>query len=175
MTPEGWAASTDGASVDRAAALLERLAADGRTLAVAESLTGGLLADAFVSVPGASRVLLGAVVAYATPVKHSLLGVDARLLAREGAVHPQVAEQMAEGVRAAVAVDGRSADVGLATTGVAGPDPQDGQPPGTVFVAAAVAGTVLVLSSRFEGDRDRVRHDAVALALDALTQALDRP
>lgn len=174
MTPEGPSASAGGAPIDRAAVLLERLAAEGRTLAVAESLTGGLLADAFVSVSGASRVLLGAVVAYATPVKHTLLGVDAGLLAREGAVHPRVAEQMAHGVRAAVAVDGRAADVGLSTTGVAGPDPQDGRPPGTVFVAAAVDGTVLVLSGRFDGDRDRVRRDAVALALDALGAALDR-
>lgn len=170
--PGGRGPAEQGPS-DVAAALLDRLAVEGRTLAVAESLTGGLLADAFVAVPGASRVLLGAVVAYATPVKHSVLGVDAQLLADEGAVHPQVAAQMAQGVRAAVAVDGRVADVGVSTTGVAGPDPQDGRPPGTVFVAASVGDRVLVLPGRFEGARERVRRRTVALALDAVRQVLD--
>jgi nicotinamide-nucleotide amidase len=81
--------------------VLELLRSQGRTLAVAESLTGGLLADAFVRVPGASAVLLGGVVAYATPVKHTVLGVDADLLDREGPVDPEVARQMADGSRPA--------------------------------------------------------------------------
>lgn len=159
---------------DGAAGLLDRLAAHRRTLAVAESLTGGLLADAFVRVPGASRVLLGAVVAYATPVKHTLLRVDPSLLDREGAVHPDVAVQMARGVRAVVAVDGRAADVGVSTTGVAGPGAQDGRPPGTVFVAAATSDRLVVLSGRFDGDRETVRQHAVALALDALGALLQQ-
>ena len=112
------------------AALRER----GWTLGVAESLTGGAVAAEIVSVPGASAALWGAVVAYATPVKHTLLGVDAGLLAAHGPVHPDVAVQMAEGVRRAVAVDGRPADVGISTTGIAGPDSPDGQPVGTVHV-----------------------------------------
>jgi nicotinamide-nucleotide amidase len=109
--------------VTAAADVLALLRERGLTLAVAESLTGGALCDAFVSVPGASAVLRGAVVAYATPVKASVLGVDAALLEREGPVHPDVARAMADGVRRVLAVDGRPADVGVATTGVAGPEP----------------------------------------------------
>ena len=154
--------------------VLDRLRAAGMTLAVAESLTGGLLIDAFVSVPGASDVLHGGLVAYATPVKHSVLGVDAALLDAEGPVHPQVAEQMARGVRAALAVDGRAADAGVATTGVAGPGDQDGRPAGTVWVAAAIGDDVIVEGARFTGDRAAVRAATVVLALDTLLRALPR-
>jgi nicotinamide-nucleotide amidase len=156
-----------------AARVLELLRSEGRTLAVAESLTGGLLADAFVRVPGASAVLLGAVVAYATPVKHTVLGVDADLLAREGPVDPEVARQMADGVRRAVAVDGRPADVGVATTGVAGPGPQDGKPAGTVWVGAAVGDRLVARSALLPGDRPAVRAGAVELALALLLEALE--
>jgi nicotinamide-nucleotide amidase len=155
-----------------AAHVLELLREDGRTLAVAESLTGGLLADAFVQVPGASAVLLGAVVAYATPVKHTVLGVDAALLAREGAVDPEVAKQMADGVRRALAVDGRRADVGVATTGVAGPDGQDGKAPGTVWVGVAVGDRLVATGAVLPGDRAAVREGAVELAVQALLEAL---
>jgi nicotinamide-nucleotide amidase len=155
-----------------AAQVLELLKASGRTLAVAESLTGGLLADVFVRVPGASAVLNGAVVAYATPVKHSLLGVDADLLAAEGPVHPEVARRMADGVRRAVAVDGRPADVGVATTGVAGPDPQGGHPPGTVFVGVAVGERLVAVAGHLAGDRAAIRAATVDLAVGALLDAL---
>lgn len=121
-----------GGDASPAAALVERLTAAGATLAVAESLTGGALAAAVVDVPGASRCFRGGVVAYATDLKAALLGVDPDLLARVGAVHPEVAAAMAEGVRVRL-----GATYGVATTGVAGPDPQDGHPPGTVFVAVA--------------------------------------
>ena len=149
-----------------ARAVVERLRAAGETLAVAESLTGGLLAARLVDVPGASAVLRGAVVAYATDLKHTLLGVDAELLEREGAVHPDVAAQMAAGVRARL-----GATWGLATTGVAGPDPQDGRSPGTVYVALAgpsapdgAGGTAL----RLVGDRAQVRAATVDAALALL-------
>ncbi|WP_375387700.1 CinA family protein [uncultured Amnibacterium sp.] len=158
-----------------AAAVLDLLRSEGRTLAVAESLTGGLLADAFVRVPGASAVLLGAVVAYATPVKHSLLGVDERLLDREGAVHPEVARQMAAGARHAVAVAGRPADVGVATTGVAGPEGQDGTAPGTVWVGVAVGERLVARGATLPGDRAEVRAGAVLLALDTLLDVLRQP
>lgn len=102
------------------------------TIAVAESLTGGLLAAAITGVPGASAVFRGSVTAYATDLKASILGVDANLLDEVGAVHAEVARQMAEGVRRLC-----RADIGVATTGVAGPTPQDGRPVGTVFVAVA--------------------------------------
>lgn len=158
-----------------AAEVLDLLAAEGRTLAVAESLTGGLLADAFVQVPGASAVLLGAVVAYATPVKHTLLGVDADLLERVGAVDPEVARSMADGVRRAVAVDGRPADVGVATTGVAGPDGQDGEPPGTVWVGVAVGDRIVARGATLPGDRAAVRRGAVQLAIETLSDVLRQP
>ncbi|MGB8947363.1 MAG: CinA family protein, partial [Streptomyces sp.] len=106
------------------------LQARGETLAVAESLTGGLVAAELTAVPGASRVFRGSVTAYATELKHDVLGVDGTLLAERGAVDADVALQMAAGVRKVM-----GADWGIATTGVAGPDPQDGQAVGTVFVA----------------------------------------
>jgi nicotinamide-nucleotide amidase len=155
--------------------VLERLRDRGWTLGVAESLTGGLLADAFVRVPGASSVLLGGVVAYATPLKHALLGVDAELLATRGPVDPDVAEQMADGVRRAVAVDGRPADVGLSTTGVAGPEGQGGKPPGTVWVGVALGERVRAHGATLAGDRASVRQQTVALALDVVLDALRRP
>jgi nicotinamide-nucleotide amidase len=158
--------------VTDAATALAALQGRGWTLAVAESLTGGALADAFVRVPGASAVLVGAVVAYATPLKASLLGVDRALLDREGPVHPDVAAQMAEGVRRVLAVDGRPADVGVATTGVAGPEPQGGRPVGTVFAGVAVGERLVAVEGRFAGDRAAVRAAAVGLALDALRDTL---
>lgn len=155
--------------------VLDLLRASGRTLAVAESLTGGLLADAFVRVPGASAVLAGAVVAYATPLKHSVLGVDAALLERTGPVDPEVARQMADGVRRALAVDGRVADVGIATTGVAGPDAQSGKPPGTVWIGVAVGGRLLARGATLRGDRSAVRRASVDLAVAVLLEALAVP
>ena len=110
----------------------ELLLARGETLAVAESLTGGALAAAVVAVPGVSATFRGGVVAYATELKSELLGVDAALLAARGPVDPDVAVAMAAGVRERL-----GATWGLATTGVAGPDPQDGHPPGVCFVAVA--------------------------------------
>jgi len=155
-----------------AAEVLDLLRSQGRTLAVAESLTGGLLTDAFVAVPGASAVLLGGVVAYATPVKHTLLGVDAALLEREGPVDPEVARQMADGVRRAAQVAGRPADVGVSTTGVAGPEAQGGEPPGTVWVGVAVGERLVARTATLPGDRAAVRRGAVDLALGALLEVL---
>jgi nicotinamide-nucleotide amidase len=157
---------------DRAAHALALLTERGWTLGLAESLTGGALADAFVRVPGASAALSGAIVAYATPLKSALLGVDPELLHREGPVHPEVARQMAAGARRTLAVEGRPADVGLATTGVAGPEPQGGRPPGTVFVGVAVGGVVRAVPGAFAGDRATVRAAAVGLALDVLLDVL---
>lgn len=155
-----------------AAEVLRLLERSGRTLAVAESLTGGLLVDAFVRVPGASAVLVGGVVAYDTALKHEVLGVDADLLAAEGPVHPEVARQMASGVRRALAVRGREADVGVSTTGVAGPGAQDGHEAGTVHVGTAVGGVVRAVDARLAGDRAAVRTATVELALASLLAAL---
>ncbi|WP_439646300.1 CinA family protein [Sanguibacter suarezii] len=147
-----------------AAQVLASLGRAGRSLAVAESLTGGMLAATLVDVPGASSVFRGAVVAYATDLKSALLGVDPALLDSRGAVDPEVALQMAAGVR-----DRLGADVGVATTGVAGPDPQDGQPPGTVFVAVDVRGGLSqVRALVLDGDRAAVRAATVQAALALL-------
>jgi nicotinamide-nucleotide amidase len=140
--------------------LVAALAGRGQTLAVAESLTGGALTAAVVDVPGVSAVLRGGVVAYATELKHLLLGVDPDLLAAQGAVHPEVARQMAGGVRARL-----GATWGLATTGVAGPGSQDGHPPGTVFVAVAGPDVDRVERLLLPGGRDEVRAATVGRAL----------
>ena len=139
-------------------------------MAVAESLTGGDVTSAVVAVPGASAVLRGGVVAYATDLKGALLGVDRALLERVGAVDPEVAAQMARGVRERL-----GADVGLATTGVAGPGGQDGHPPGEVHVAVATADAVHVRSLRLPGDRSAVRHAARAAVLDCAVDVVGGP
>jgi nicotinamide-nucleotide amidase len=151
-----------------AVAAVEALRAAGLTVATAESLTGGLIGAALTSVPGSSTVYRGGVVAYATDLKHLLLGVDADLLHRVGAVHPDVARGMAEGVRHRL-----GADYGVGVTGVAGPDPQDGEPPGTVFVAVAGADGGHVRALQLPGGRDDVRAGAVRAALELLRDVLD--
>jgi nicotinamide-nucleotide amidase len=155
-----------------AAEVLAALERRGWTLAVAESLTGGLLTDAFVQVPGASAVLRGGVVAYATPLKAAVLGVDPVLLDAEGPVHPEVAKQMATGVRRALAIDGTDASVGVSTTGVAGPEGQGGRAPGTVFVGVSTGDRLIAVQGAFPGDRAAVRAAAVELALRTLLEAL---
>jgi nicotinamide-nucleotide amidase len=152
-----------------AAELIAALRERGWTLGVAESLTGGAVAAEIVSIPGASAALWGAVVAYATPVKHTVLGVDAALLAEHGPVHAEVAVQMADGIRRVVAVDGRAADVGISTTGIAGPDSPDGQPVGTVHIGVVTPHERISRLHVFAGTRAEVRQQAtdavIALAL----------
>ncbi|WP_431073089.1 CinA family protein [Microbacterium phyllosphaerae] len=149
---------------------LDGLVARRWTLGVAESLTGGAVASQLVSVAGASAAFLGAVVAYATPVKRTLLGVDASLLASHGPVHPEVARQMADGVRHAVSVDGRPADVGVSTTGIAGPESPDGQPVGTVHIAVVTPTASATEPHVFTGDRAEIRAQAVDAALALLVR-----
>jgi nicotinamide-nucleotide amidase len=155
--------------------VVAELARRGLTIAVAESLTGGLLIAELVSVPGASAVVNGGVVAYNTALKRSLLGVDTRLLAEHGAVHPDVAGQMANGVRGACAVGDIPAAIGIATTGVAGPDPQDGQPVGTVFVGISSDAGTSILSLRLEGSRQTIRDAVVFESLVQLKKILTSP
>lgn len=145
---------------DPAGRTLQFLAGLGWTVAVAESLTGGLLAAGFVAVPGASSAFAGGVVAYATESKSQVLGVDPGLLAARGPVDPQVAEQMARGVRGLF-----GADVGISTTGVAGPTGQDGKPPGHVYVAVVTPRCAEVRRLQLTGDRTAVRHATVETAL----------
>jgi nicotinamide-nucleotide amidase len=114
----------------------------------------------------------GGIVAYDTRAKSELLGIDAALLAERGAVDPLVAEQMARGVRRAFTLDGSAADIGLATTGVAGPEPQDGQPVGTVYVAVATDTDTVVERHAFDGDRAAIRVAAVDAVLDLALRTL---
>lgn len=155
--PTGFPEDEDPALALLTAALRARL-----TVAVAESLTGGRVAAALTAVPGASTVLRGSVTAYATDLKARVLGVDAGLLDRVGAVDGEVARQMALGVRTVC-----GADLGVATTGVAGPSEQDGRPVGTVFVAVVGPDPDLatVTPLRLAGDRARIQAGAARLAL----------
>ncbi|WP_374178895.1 CinA family protein [Leifsonia sp. WHRI 6310E] len=157
-----------GRSGDATARLIARLRETGRTIAAAESLTGGELTAELTRVPGASAVVVGGAVVYATALKHSLLGVDAALLDAEGPVHPQVAAQLAEGVRSRLAVDERAVDVGVATTGVAGPDPQGGRAVGTVYLGIATAAGTRVVELALQGDRAAIRRATVERAIAEL-------
>ena len=147
--------------------VIELLIARGETIAVAESLTGGMVAAALTAIPGASAVVRGGLVTYATDLKASLLDVPSALLDRHGAVHPAVASAMAEGVRHRLA-----ATVGAATTGVAGPDPQDGQPVGTVYIAVSAGGRTVVQSLALSGDRHQIRVATVERLLGLLLSKL---
>lgn len=154
----------------------------GLRIAVAESLTGGRLAATLVNVSGASRVVAGAVVAYHTALKHSLLGVDAELLRREGPVHPEVARQMARGVREACTIDDgtgsgkRVPEIGVATTGVAGPlpDEQSGTPAGTVWLGLSTPLGEEAIELSLAGTREEIRDATVQAALQALTVKLSQ-
>jgi nicotinamide-nucleotide amidase len=150
-----------------AAAVLRALAERDETLAVAESLTGGLLAATLVDVPGASAVFRGGLVVYATDLKELLAGVPGELLAERGPVDPDVALALATGAR-----ERCRADWGLATTGVAGPDPQGDAPVGTVYVACAGPAAGAVRPLLVPGDRAAVRHAAVTAALALLAEMI---
>ena len=128
-------AAVVGVRADRVIAVVSSLARRGLTVATAESLTGGLLAALLTEVPGSSAVVRGGLVVYATDLKVELAGVDHTLLARRGAVDPEVARQLAAGARVRC-----GADVGVGLTGVAGPDPQDGAAVGTWYCALAGPG-----------------------------------
>jgi nicotinamide-nucleotide amidase len=143
------------------------LIAGGETIASAESLTGGLVAAALTSVPGASAAFRGGIVAYATDLKAAVLGVPDDLLQRRGAVDPGVAEAMAQGARVRLGTT-----VGISTTGVAGPDPADGKPVGTVFVAVAAPGGTISRPLLLSGDRQAIRTATVESVLELLIAAL---
>ncbi|MCH1883614.1 nicotinamide-nucleotide amidohydrolase family protein [Agrococcus sp. ARC_14] len=158
--------------------IVARAAARGVTIAIAESLTGGLVAATLVRTPGASGVLRLGVVAYATEMKHEVLRVPASLLAERGPVDADVAIAMARGVRELAATDRATCTIGVATTGVAGPGPQDGHPPGEFHIGIeveTVAGRVVGSSShQATGDREAVRGAALLAALRHLDEALRR-
>jgi len=153
--------------MSRAAEVIAAATAGGLTIGVAESLTGGLVSATLVAIPGASLVVRGAVVAYATDIKASMLGVDAELLASVGPVDAQVAEQMARGAAATL-----GADIGVATTGVAGPGAHDGHPAGTVIIAVATPAGSRSIELSLSGGRDAVRAAATAAAIELLADAV---
>lgn len=144
-------------------AFIERKA----TAATAESLTAGMVAAALASVPGASGMLRGGVVSYASEVKAEVLGVSPELLASAGSVDAEVARQMAAGARRVC-----RADYAVATTGAAGPEPHDGKPVGTVFIGVAGPHGTAVTGHVFDGDRAAIRRAATQAALEALLEAL---
>jgi nicotinamide-nucleotide amidase len=163
--------------IRRTAGLIARLADAGLTVATAESLTAGLVAATLTEVPGASAVVRGGLVVYATDLKASLAGVDQAVLDRGGPVQAEVAVQLADGARRVC-----RADVGVGVTGVAGPDPVDGHPPGVWF--AAVTAEDLVLTAAGEpvptvgrdpaGLRTEIRQ-AVVDAVLGLLDSVARP
>jgi nicotinamide-nucleotide amidase len=154
-------------SAELARAAIGLLIRRGETIATAESLTGGLVAAALTSVPGSSEAFRGGIVSYATDLKAELLDVPADLLERHGAVHPAVARSMAEGVRARLGTE-----VGIATTGVAGPDPAESKPVGMVFVAVSGPGGTVGRKLALTGDRQVIRAASVEGVLDLLVASL---
>jgi nicotinamide-nucleotide amidase len=139
----------------------------GEVVATAESLTGGMLASRITDVPGASRFFAGGVVAYATPAKQAVLGVDATLIHEHGVVSGPCAEAMAHGVRLLF-----GATWGLATTGVAGPDGQEGHPPGTVWIAVAGPGSTVSQRLALTGSRQEIRDQTCTATLGLLLSTL---
>lgn len=162
---EGDIAAIRDRSDVMAVGILDECRRAGVKIAAAESLTGGLLADAFVRIPGASEVFLGSAVTYDIAAKASILGVDADLLKREGAVHPEVARQMAQSTAKLYdqpKYDGRV--IGLSTTGVAGPGPDGDKPAGLAYIAVAIPPSLKAgqarahaFELRLSGSRERIR------------------
>lgn len=143
--------------------LLDELALRGETLATAESLTGGMLAQQLTAVAGASRVFVGGAVTYATRAKTEVLGVPAQMVAEHGVISSECAAAMATGARQLL-----GATWAVATTGVAGPSSQEGQPVGTVWIAAAGPRGVQTEQLLLDGDRDAIRQATCAAALSLL-------
>lgn len=155
--------------MDRSAARLhDLLRRDAATVATAESLTGGRLAALLTGVPGASATYVGGVVTYATELKVSLLGVPPALVEEHGVVSAQCARAMATGMRAL-----SGATYALSTTGVAGPDRQEGHPPGTVYVGVAGPSGSSAVALELVGDRETVQERTCAEAVALLLAILD--
>ena len=139
-------------------------ALSGKTLATAESCTGGGIGSALTAVPGSSSIYKGGVISYCNEIKHRLLGVDEALLEACGAVSAPVAEAMAAGARTVLRTD-----IAVSVTGLAGPGgDEQGNPVGTVFIGYADHRGVLSREYHFYGDRDAVRAAAVEAALQLI-------
>jgi nicotinamide-nucleotide amidase len=147
--------------------VVEVLRATEGTVAVAESLTGGLVTARLVDVPGASEVLMGGVVAYSPDAKSNVLDVDQDLIERVGTVHADVAAAMATGVARLM-----DADWGIATTGNAGPEPSEGKPVGRVHIGVAGPGGVVTEELNLSGGRLEIREQTVDAVLSFLVARL---
>jgi nicotinamide-nucleotide amidase len=152
-----------------AEAVLRGGRAEGLTIAVAESCTGGLISSMITDVPGSSGYFLGSVVAYADETKKKLLGVNRCSLKRYGAVSEHVAAEMARGVSERL-----SSDIGLSVTGIAGPGGGSEQKPvGTVYIGISVKDRSFVKGFRFEGTRRSIKKQSATSALNALSKFLE--
>jgi nicotinamide-nucleotide amidase len=151
--------------------ILDQLRGQSKYLVVAESLTGGLLTARFAAIAGASDVLLTGIVAYDTRLKHELLGVSNQLLENQGPVDPEVAAQMAEGLRSRIASKtGLDSDqiIAISTTGVAGPAAQGDKPVGELYIAVSQAGATKVFAHQLDGERGQIQNSAVLLGVGHL-------
>jgi nicotinamide-nucleotide amidase len=161
--------SSDGESLEEIVLLM--LGLRGLNLAVAESCTGGLLAERLTAIPNASRTFLGGAIVYSNDLKVSFCKVPAKLIQQKGAVSPEVARALAEGIR-----DRTKASLGLSITGIAGPTIPDGpdsdKPIGLVYIGLADAEDTQVKQFMIPGDRDRVRLWATQHALEMLRRSL---
>ncbi|MFA6575361.1 MAG: CinA family protein [Nocardioides sp.] len=154
-------------NVTLAAQVHDLLRSRGAMVATAESLTGGQLAVLLTTAPGSSESYVGGVVSYATEVKTDVLGVPRTIVESDGVVSAACARAMAEGVRRIT-----GATYAMSTTGVAGPDPQEDKPPGTVYVAVAGPAGVTALSLELSGDRETIQRRTCGEALSALAEVL---
>lgn len=148
--------------------LVGDLGSRGITLATAESLTGGDIGALVTAIPGASKTYLGGVISYATEVKVQVLGVSEETVETDGVVSEQCAKEMATGVR-----DLLKADIGLSTTGVAGPMPQEDKPVGLAYVGVAHGDDVRVKEVNAEGSRWDIRRAVVSAAMDLLAETVE--
>ncbi|MGK2308700.1 CinA family protein [Cutibacterium sp. V947] len=149
--------------------LIAGLSERGLTAATCESLTAGLVAATITTVPGASAVFRGGLVTYASDLKTTLAGVDAGWIAENGVINSITAAQMAMGCRKAC-----RADIGLSCTGVAGPDPQNGEEPGTVFIGAVYQGAPVVKRLQLRGAREDIRRLTVEALLGLGCEVVSR-
>lgn len=155
--------------------MIEQAIAKGLVIATAESLTAGLLSSTIADTPGASNVLLGGVVSYQDAIKSQLLGVSAQLLASQSAVAPEVATQMAAGIRAKLAsATGTNPEkvIGISTTGVAGPASVGVKPVGEVYIGLSSAVGERVYAEHFSGTRAEIRQQVVARAIEILREEI---
>ena len=163
---EDWLYSSDGESLEQI--VLYYLGLRQATLAVAESCTGGMVAQRITSVPGASRSFLGGAIVYSDELKHAFAGVPPEMIAEHGAVSEEVAKALATGIRLRT-----GATLGLAVTGIAGPTGgSDEKPVGLVHIALSSAEKIESIEKNFRGDRNRVREWSTQQALDLLRRRL---